>query len=82
MFEREYSREKVEKLMLFMANMLALPKKLEMMFRTKVTQKHLKSDIFPLTSENSVFADTYRYEGIIIGRKEGMKKKASSILTY
>ena len=28
----------------------------------------------PLTFENSVLADTYRYEGIIIGRKEGMEK--------
>jgi hypothetical protein len=53
-----------------------------MMFRTKVTQKHLKSDTLPLTFENSVFADTYSYEGIIIGRKEGIEKKTSSVLTY
>ncbi len=54
--------------------MLALPKDLEMIFRTEVIQKHFESDTMPLTFENNVLADTYRHKGILIGRKEGMEK--------
>ncbi len=74
MFERNYSREKVEKLLLFIANLLALPQELEYKFRTELSRKYLKYKTMPLTFENSVFPDTYRYEGVLIGREEGMEK--------
>ncbi len=71
LFERGYTREMVNKVLLFIANILALPPYLEQQFKNEVIEHFNTEKTMPLTYENSRFVVADRYGWFQEGKQEG-----------